>query len=224
MIPTSRAWREATAPLWRDNLAFAQLLGLCPLLAVTTTLVNGLALGIATAAVVLVGSTTMSLLRPILVPSARFLVAMLLFTALVTAIDLISAALLYDLHQNLGLFIPLIVVNSGLLAHTENVANRRGVAFTIVSSLATGLGFMFALLSLGALRELLGSGTLFAGIELLGGDGSRSLTVELPFGGMLVALAPPGAFFGIALLLALRNRLIGAPPRDDATGRRGAPR
>jgi electron transport complex protein RnfE len=217
MTPTTSSWHEATAPLWRNNMALAQLLGLCPLLAVTTTLVNGLALGLATAAVVIVAGTTMSLLRRVLVPSARFLVSLLILTALVTALDLLSAAVLYDLHEILGLFIPLIVVNSGLLAHTENVASRRGVGFAFVSASATGLGFLFALLVLGALREILGSGTLLAGIEMLAGDGSRGLTIELPFGGMLVAALPPGAFFGIALLLALRNRLLGtASPRGGA--------
>jgi electron transport complex protein RnfE len=101
----------------------------------------------------------------------------------------------------------LIVVNSGVLAHVEQVASRRSLPFTFVSALATGLGFLFALLSLGALREMLGSGTLFAGIEGLAGVGSRALSLELPFDGMLVAILPPGAFFGMGLLLALRNRM-----------------
>jgi Na+-translocating ferredoxin:NAD+ oxidoreductase subunit E len=206
---TTGSWHEATAPLWRNNMALAQLLGLCPLLAVTTTVVNGLALGVASAAVVIVASTTLSLLRRVLVPSTRVLVAMVILAALVTALDLVAAAVLYDLHEILGIFIPLIVVNSGLLAHADNVAHRRSVGFTFVSAVATGLGFLFALLALGALREILGSGTLLADIELLAGEGSRGLTLELPFGGMLVAMLPPGAFFGIALLLALRNRLIG---------------
>lgn len=207
MNPTTESWREAVAPLWRSNMALAQLIGLCPLLAVTTTLVGGLALGLASAAVVLVSSTAMTLLRPMLVPAVRLPVTLLILATLVTAVDLFSEALFYDLHEVLGIFVPLIVVNTGLLAHAENVASRRGVAFTFVSALATGLGFLFALVALGALREVLGSGTLFLGAELLGGDGARSLLVTLPFNGMLVATLPPGAFFGMALLLALRNRL-----------------
>ena len=207
MNPTTERWREATAPLWRSNMALAQLIGLCPLLAVTTTLVGGLALGLASAAVVLVTSTTMAALRPMLVPVARIPLTLLLLAALVTGVDLFTEALFYDLHELLGIFVPLIVVNTGLLAHAENVASRRGVAFTFVSALATGLGFLFALATLGALREILGSGTLFAGAELLGGDGARALTFTLPFGGMLVAILPPGAFFGMGVLLALRNRL-----------------
>jgi Na+-translocating ferredoxin:NAD+ oxidoreductase subunit E len=217
MNSIANSWTDATAPLWRHNMALAQLLGLCPLLAVTTTLVNGLALGLATAAIVVVTSTAISLLRGVLLPSLRLLFALLILTTLVTALDLFAEALLYDLHERLGLFVPLIVVNSGLLAHAENVASRRGVGFTFLSALATGLGFLFALIALGALREIVGSGTLLSGIELLGGDGARAMTLDLPFGGMHVALLPPGAFFGMGLLLALRNRLAGKAPGDSAS-------
>ena len=204
---TSSSWQEATAPLWRGNMALAQLLGLCPLLAVTTTVVNGLALGLASAAVVIVASTTMAALRRALKPAARLPLALLILAALVTVVDLLTEAVFYDLHGALGIFVPLIVVNSGLLAHAENVASRRTVAFTFVSALATGLGFLLAFIALGALRELMGHGSLLTGIELLAGDGYRGLTLELPYGGMLVAILPPGAFFGMGLLLALRNRL-----------------
>ncbi len=204
--PTS-AWSEAVAPVWRNNVALGQLLGLCPLLAVTTSLVHGLALGLATLAVIVVSSTTMSLLRRWLVPMVRVPLCLLILAGLVTCIDLLSEALLYDLHEVLGLFVPLIVVNSGLLAHAADVASRRGVPFTFVSALATGLGFLFALMALGALREIFGHGTLFGDIEMLGGASSAGITLDLPFDGMLVAILPPGAFFGVAVLLALRNRL-----------------
>jgi electron transport complex protein RnfE len=225
MIPTPpHSWHEATAPLWRNNMALAQLIGLCPLLAVTTTLVGGLALGLASAAVVLVASTTMSLLRGILLPTVRLPLTLLILAALVTALDLFTEALFYDLHELLGLFVPLIVVNTGLLAHAENVAGRRSVTFTFVSALATGFGFLCALTALGALREILGAGTLFAGIEMLGGDASRALTVELPFDGTLVAILPPGAFFGLALLLALRNRLTAVRPADRTAATPETPR
>jgi electron transport complex protein RnfE len=192
------------APLWRDNLAFAQLLGLCPLLAVTTTLVAGLALGAASAAVIVVASTTMAALRRFVAPGVRLPLALLILAALVTVIDLVAAAVLFDLHGLLGLFVPLIVVNSGLLAHARNVASERSIAFTFLSALSTGLGFILAFIVLGALRELVGHGTLLAGTEMLAGSGG--LTLTLPFGGMLVAILPPGAFFAMGLLLALRNR------------------
>ena len=214
--------REAIAPLWRDNMALAQFLGLCPLLAVTTTVVNGLALGLASAAVVVIASTAMALLKHALKPAARLPIALLILAALVTAIDLFSEAVVYDLHAKLGIFIPLIVVNSGLLVHAENVASRRSVGFTFLSALATGLGFLLAFLALGALREILGHGTLLSDIELLAGEGSRGMTLELPVGGMLVAILPPGAFFGMGLLLALRNRLTTKPRTDESSS--GIPR
>jgi electron transport complex protein RnfE len=200
------SWQEATAPLWRDNLAFAQLLGLCPLLAVTTTLVAGLALGLASAAVIVVASTTLAALQRFVAPRARLPLALLILAALVTVVDLVTAAVLFDLHGVLGLFVPLIVVNSGLLAHARDVASERSIAFTFLSALSTGLGFIFAFIVLGTLRELVGHGTLLAGTEMLAGGGSE-LTFALPFSGMLVAVLPPGAFFAMGLLLALRNRL-----------------
>jgi electron transport complex protein RnfE len=222
MTATTSSLREAIAPLWRDNMALAQLLGLCPLLAVTTTVVNGLALGLASAAVVVVASTAMALLKHALRPAARLPVALMILAALVTVIDLFSEAMFYDLHGKLGIFVPLIVVNSGLLAHAENVANRRSVGFTFLSALATGLGFLLAFLVLGAFREIVGHGTLLSDLELLAGEGYRGLTLELPLGGMLVAILPPGAFFGLGLLLALRNRLATRPVDDKSAS--GMPR
>jgi electron transport complex protein RnfE len=198
----------AASFLWRNNLGLAQLLGLCPLLAVTTSVVNGLALGLATAAVVTIASTMMALLQRVLVKSMRIPLCMLILATLVTALDLVTNALFYDLHEALGLFMPLIVVNSGVIAHASGAASQRGVGFAFLSALAAGLGFMFALVLLGALREVVGRGTLFAGIETLGGDSSAWLTLELASGGMMVAVLPPGAFLGLAVLLALRNRLI----------------
>ena len=196
----------ATAGIWRDNLALVQLLGLCPLLAVTTSLVNGLALGVATLIVVVVTSTTVSLLRGVLVPSVRIPLFVLLVAAIVTCVDLLTNAVLDELHEALGLFIPLIVTNCGLVAQAEAVASRRPVWFAFLSALSMGLGFLAVLALLGALRELLGSGTLFTGIEDLAGAGSTWLTIDVPLRGALVAILPPGAFFGMALLLALRNR------------------
>jgi electron transport complex protein RnfE len=210
MNPPTNSLREATAGLWRNNLTLAQLLGLCPLLAVSTSLVNGLALGVLTTIVLVVANPAMSLLRRVLMPAARIPLYLLLVTALVTALDMLTHALLYELHETLQLFIPLIVVNCGLLAHAEAVASRRPVVFVAVSALATGFGFLFVLMALGALREALGHGTVFAGVELLRGDAGTEAALNLPFDGMLVAILPPGAFFGMALLLALRNRLMAA--------------
>jgi len=207
MTPNSDL-HAATAGIWRDNLALVQLLGLCPLLAVTTSLVNGLALGLATLIVVVLSSTAVSLLRSVLVPGIRVPLFLLLIAAIVTCVDLLTNAVLDELHEALGLFIPLIVTNCGLIAQAETVASRRPVWFALLSAVSTGLGFLAVLTLLGALREILGSGTLFAGIENLAGLGSTWLTVDVPLRGALVAILPPGAFFGMALLLALRNRLM----------------
>lgn len=214
MKETTSNWHEATAPLWRNNMALVQFLGLCPLLAVTTTVVTGLALGIASAAVMLISSTTIAALRRVLSPRARLPLAMLILAALVTVVDLLTQAVLYDLHGALGLFIPLIVVNTGLLAHAQGVAGTRSAAFTFVSALATGLGYLLAFIAIGALREIFGHGTLLGGIEMLAGEGYRDLVFTLPVGGMLVATLPPGAFFAMGVLLALRNRL-GRKPADS---------
>jgi electron transport complex protein RnfE len=207
----------ATAGIWRNNLALVQLLGLCPLLAVTTTVVNGLALGLATLIVVVLTSTIVSLLRGVLIPSIRIPLFVVLVAAVVTCVDLLTHAVLDELHEALGIFLALIVTNCGLVAQAETVASRRPVWFALLSALSTGFGFLAVLTLLGALRELLGSGTLFAGVETLAGDGSTWLTLELPFGGALVAILPPGAFFGMALLLALRNRLTATAPTTAPT-------
>jgi electron transport complex protein RnfE len=207
-MQNSNGLREVVAVgFWRDNPALVQLLGLCPLLAVTTTVVNGLALGLATSSVLVVTNTVISLMRRALVPLVRIPLYVLIVASLVTCIDLLSNALLDDLHETLGLFIPLIVTNCALLAQAETVASRRPVHEALLGGLATGLGFTAVLAALGALRELLGHGTLFAGMPMLVGERAAALEVHLPFGGMLVAILPPGAFFGLAALLALRNWL-----------------
>jgi electron transport complex protein RnfE len=221
MQPPNDGFRALLADgMWRNNLALVQLLGLCPLLAVTTTLVNGVALGLATTAVLTATNTVISLLRRALVPAVRIPMFVLIIASLVTCIDLLTNALLDDLHRVLGLFIPLIVTNCAVLAQAETVASRRPVGAALLSGFATGCGFLAVLAALGALREIFGQGTLFAGLPMLAGDSAAGLTIDLPFDGMLVALLPPGAFFGMALLLALRQLLTragAAPATDRAT-------
>lgn len=198
--------------VWRNNIALVQLLGLCPLLAVTTTFVNGLALGLATTAVLTATNTAISLMRRALAPLVRIPLFVLIIASLVTCIDLLTNALLDDLHRVLGLFIPLIVTNCAVLAQAETIASRQPVAPAAISGLATGFGFLAVLATLGALREIFGQGTLFAGMPMLAGERAAGFALDLPFDGMLVALLPPGAFFGMAVLLALR-RLV---TREDA--------
>lgn len=195
------------AGFWRDNVALVQLLGLCPLLAVTTSVVNGLALGVATAAVLVVTNTLVATMRGALLPVARLPLYVLIVATLVTCIDLMCHALLDTLHDNLGIFIPLIVTNCALLAQADTVASRKPIGEALLSGLASGLGFVAVLVALGGLREVLGAGTLFAGMPQLAGDGAAWMQLHLPFKGMLAAVLPPGAFFGVAALLALRNWL-----------------
>lgn len=217
MSPTASNLRTAVVDgLWRNNLTFVQLLGLSPLLAVTTSAVNGLALGLATTAVLLVTNIVISLVRGAVVPAWRVPLFVLVAAALVTAIDLLGSALFDDLHEALGLFIALIVANCALVAQAETVASRRPVVEAALSGLATGLGALGALVLLGGLRELVGHGTLFAGMPMLFGPGAARLLLSLPFSGMLIAVLPPGAFFGMAALLALRARFTqprAEPPR-----------
>ncbi len=201
-------WRGG---LWSGNPALVQLLGLCPLLAITTTVVNGLALGLATTIVLILTNTVISLLRGLLAPVVRIPLFVLIIASLVTSIDLLTNAYLPDLHRVLGLFIPLIVTNCAILAQAETVASRHAAGVSAVSGCAAGLGFTGVLTALGAIREVLGQGTLFAGLDLLFGPGAQGLRIDLPFHGMLAALLPPGAFFGLALLLAVKNLLAKEP-------------
>jgi len=212
MHPPNDLRTVVTAGFWRNNMALVQMLGLCPLLAVTTSVVNGLALGLATAGVLTLTNTVISMMRRALIPFVRIPLFVLIIAALVTCIDLLTNAVLDDLHQILGLFIPLIVTNCAVLAQAETVASRKPVGEALLTGLATGCGFLAVLVVLGALRELVGHGTLFAGLPMLAGEGSAWLQLKLPFDGMLVAILPPGAFFGMAALLALRNRLVSVQP------------
>ena len=193
--------------VWRNNPALVQLLGLCPLLAITSTLVNGLALGLATTAVLVATNMTVSIIRRALVPAARIVVFVLIIASLVTIVDLLANAYLHELHQTLGLFIPLIVTNCAILAQAEVFASRRSVGIAALGGLSTGAGFTFALIALGGLREIVGQGTLLVGLDQLLGAGFAGIQLELPFNGMLIAVLPPGAFFGLAMLIALKNHL-----------------
>lgn len=205
---TDRDRSPLAAGLWHNNLVLVQLLGLCPLLAVTTSVVNGLALGLATTAVLTLTNGVISMMRKALIPSVRIPLFVLIIASLVTCIDLLTNAFLDQLHEVLGLFIPLIVTNCAMLAQAETVASRRSVGTATLSGFATGMGFLGVLVVLGALRELLGHGTLLAGMPMLAGEGAAWLKVQLPFRGMLVAVLPPGAFFGVAALLAARNHFM----------------
>jgi electron transport complex protein RnfE len=164
-------------------------------------------LSLATTAVLFMTNCSVSLMRAVLTPVVRIPLFVLIIASLVTSVDLITSALFFELHETLGLFIPLIITNCAILAQAETVASRRPVAYSAATATATGLGFAGVLVALGAMRELLGSGTLFSGLDLMLGPVAEGFVIDVGFDGMLIAVLPPGAFFGLAALLAIRNIL-----------------
>lgn len=193
--------------LWHNNTALVQLLGLCPLLAVSGTVINGLGLGIATTLVLMGSNATVSLIRNLVRPELRIPVFVLVIASFVTVVELSMHAFLYDLYTVLGIFIPLIVTNCVIIARAESFASKNNVSRSTLDGLAIGLGFTIVLVILGAMRELLGMGTLFSQANLMFGEGARWLTVTLieDYRGFLLAILPPGAFIGLGFLIAGKN-------------------
>lgn len=191
--------------LWRQNTGFAQLLGLCPILAVSTSLVNGLSLALATTLVMIVSNLAVSALRKLIPYEIRIPVFILIIAALVTVLDLAMNAWLHQLYLVLGIFVPLIVTNCVVLARVEAYAAKNPPLPSAVDGAAMGLGLMLVLGLLGGIREIIGSGTLFSGIEMII-PGTHALQV-LPsdYPGFLFAILPPGAFIALACLIALKN-------------------
>lgn len=200
-------WRHG---LWDNNPGLVQLLGLCPLLAVTGTAVNGLGLGLATLFVLVLSNLAVSITRGLIQPEIRIPVFVLIIATLVTVVDLVMQAWFSSLSRTLGIFIPLIVTNCTILGRAEAFASRRSVGESLVDGLAQGAGFAAVLIVLGAGREIIGHGTVMADAHLLLGGWARSLEVALvpEQTGLLLAVLPPGAFIGLGLLIALRNRII----------------
>jgi len=192
---------------WKQNTGLVVLLGLCPLLAVTTTLINGLALGLATMLTLMVSNLSVSMLRGLLRPEIRIPAFVLIIASVVTVIELLMHAYFYDLFRVLGIFIPLIVTNCAIIGRAEAFASRQSPLPSLIDGFATGLGFCITLVLLGALRELTGRGTLLAGADMLLGDWGRNLTLTIipDHPGFLLSMLPPGAFFGLALLIAGHN-------------------
>ncbi|MFZ1324878.1 MAG: electron transport complex subunit E [Candidatus Contendobacter sp.] len=193
--------------LWTQNTGLVALLGLCPLLATSNSVVNGLGLGLATTLVLVMCNVAISLIRPLVRPEVRIPVFVLVIACAVTAVELAMHAFLPGLYTVLGIFIPLIVTNCCVIGRAEAFAFKNGVARSAVDGLATGLGFLLVLVALGAMRELLGQGTLFAQAGLLFGAFGQQLTLHLitDYRGFLLAILPPGAFIGLGCLIALKN-------------------
>ena len=195
--------------IWRQNTGLVVLLGLCPLLAVTNTLVNGLALGLATMLTLMLSNLSVSAIRGILKPEIRIPAFVLIIASVVTVVELLMHAFLYDLYRVLGIFIPLIVTNCAIIGRAEAFASRNAPLPSALDGLATGLGFGLTLVALGAFREIVGHGTLFSQAQLLFGEFGRSLqiTVVPDHPGFLLAILPPGAFIALGFLIAARNWL-----------------
>jgi electron transport complex protein RnfE len=201
--------RIAKDGIWDNNIIFAQALALCPLLAVTGTASNGLGMGLASTAVLIASGMLISLFRGIITPQVRIPVFVLIIAVIVTLVDMFMNAWVHDLHKVLGLFIPLIVTNCAILGRAESFASRHAVIPSLFDGLMMGLGFTFALVLLGATREILGSGTLFANASLLLGSWASFLELVLipDYKGFLLIILPPGGFLVLGFLLAGKRLL-----------------
>ncbi len=193
--------------LWTNNVALVQLLGLCPLLAVTGTVINGLGLGIATLITLVLSNSIVSLIRPWLKSEIRIPVFVLIIASIVTTIELIMNAWFHELYLVLGIFIPLIVTNCSIIARAESFASKNNFIDSALDGFMMGLGFALVLVVLGGMRELIGFGTLFANAQLMFGSIGTSMTITISenYPGFLLAVLPPGAFIGLGLLIAVKN-------------------
>ncbi len=203
----SEARELAWQGLWNNNPALVQLLGLCPLLAVTNSAINGLGLGLATLFVLACSNVTVSIIRNWIPSEIRIPVFVMIIAAFVTSVELLMHAYAYGIYQNLGIFIPLIVTNCVIIGRAEAYASKHSAPLALFDGLMMGLGFCLILLVFGGMRELLGHGTLFAGADLLFGDIARNwqLTLFEMHTSFLLAVLAPGAFIGLGLLIALKN-------------------
>lgn len=205
--------------LWKNNPALVQLLGLCPLLAVTGSIVNALGLGLATMLVLIGSNVSVSLVRSAVSEAVKLPAFVMIIASFTTCTELLMQAFTYELYQILGIFIPLIVTNCAILGRADAFACKNKVLPSAVDGFMMGLGFMAALLAIGAIREVIGSGTLFANMHLIFGEAARGWTLHV-FGenykGFLVAILPPGAFIVAGLLIAFKNGIDNELKRREA--------
>ena len=188
------AWKEFTKGFWSENPIFRLVLGLCPTLAVTTTAENGIGMGLAATFVLVCSNTVIAMLRGFIPKKIRIPAFIVTIATFVTIVDLVMNGYFHALHKSLGLFIPLIVVNCIILGRAEAFASKNGVLISIIDGFGMGFGFTISLVLIGAIRELLGNGTIF-GAAIFGGS-------YLP---LLLMILPPGAFIVLGVLLGLMN-------------------
>ena len=193
--------------LWHNNPGIVQLLGLCPLLAVSNSAINALGLGLATTLVLISSNVTVSAIRHIVRPELRIPVFVMVIACFVTIVEYLTKAFFYDLFLILGIFLPLITTNCAIIARAEAFASKNSVVRSLVDGLMMGAGFAAVLLILGAMREIIGQGTVFADAHIMFGEGARWLTITMldDYEGYLLAVLPPGAFIGLGLIIACKN-------------------
>ena len=206
----SQSYREiAVNGLWKNNPGLVQLLGLCPLLGTSNSMVNALGLGLATALVLACSNAAVSLIRNAVTPAVRLPVFVMIIAALTTCIELLMQAFTYELYQILGIFIPLITTNCIILGRAEAFAAKNDLLRASFDGFMMGTGFALVLLAIGTVRELLGTGALLANMQLLFGPlaADWQITFVHDYKGFLLAILPPGAFIVLGLLIALKNRI-----------------
>lgn len=206
----NNAYREVLENgVWKQNPGIVQLLGLCPLLAISTTVVNALGLGLATMLVMTFSNGAVSLVRRLIPDEIRIPVFILIIAVLVTIIDMSMNAFVHPLYLVLGIFVPLIVTNCIVLARTEAFASKNNVAISMFDGAVMGMGLTFVLAALGAMREIIGKGTLLSGIDLAFGPQAAQFVITIfpDYRGFLLAVLPPGAFIALGLLIAAKNAL-----------------
>lgn len=206
--------------LWKNNPGLVQLLGLCPMLAVSNSVVNALGMGVATIFVMVVSGVLVSAVRNIVRPEIRLPAFVMIIAASVTTVELLMQAYVYELSQSLGIFIALITTNCVIIGRAEAFAAKNNVFQSGLDGLMMALGFTAVLVLLGGMREVLADGTLFAGMDLLFGEAGKAMhiTVVENYRGFLLAALPPGAFIALGLLIAVKNII------DDGLAKREAER
>ncbi len=195
--------------IWSNNPGIVQLLGLCPLLAVSATLINALGLGLATLFVLTLSNLVVSSIRNIIRQEIRIPVYVLIIASLVTCVELVMNAYTHELYVALGIFIPLIVTNCAIIGRAEAFASKNNPLRAALDGFSMGLGFCLVLVVLGGLRELIGQGSLLRGAEMLFGNQAAHWTIQFfpQENGLLLAILPPGAFFFLGFLIAIKNSI-----------------
>ena len=193
--------------LWKNNPAIVQLLGLCPLLAVTGSVINAIGMGLATMVVLTVSNSCVSLIRGVVSDAIRLPAFVMIIAAAVTCIELLMQAYTYELFQILGIFLPLITTNCVILGRADAYASKNSLLPAMYDGFIMGVGFMLILVALGALRELAGTGSLFNNMDLLFGEAAKDWKVVVfsDYKQFLLAILPPGAFIFTGLLIAVKN-------------------